>query len=446
MPLMNKELLLAALLSINCTSRLQAQQISTTAGNGNAAFSGNNSPATAAELNRPFSVAVDDGGNLYIADRLNNMVRKVAVDGNITSIAGNGIAGSGGDGSTATDAQLNSPTGVAVDEEGNIYIADLGNHCIRKVSSTGIITTIAGTGIPGYNGDGVPATAAQLTGPRGVSVDKHGNIFVADAGNHRVRKITANGIIHTIAGTGVAGFSGDGNSATAANLNGPYNVVSDDAGNLFIADVDNQRIRRINTDGIISTIAGNGIGGYNGDNRPATSASLFEPIGVATDRMGNIYVADGWNNRIRHIDGHTGVITSIAGNGIAGYNGDDIAATAAQLNNPYGVSVDNSGNVFIADYNNNRIRKVASPTPNVNDLELVIFPNPSFGSFAVKATTSKNDKVTLTISDLMGRKVHETNIQPNTAVDLSIPLAAGIYSIRANNAEKEAYSKLVILN
>ena len=443
---MNKELLLAALISINCNPQLRAQQISTIAGNGSGTFSGNNGPATAAALNQPFNVAVDNAGNLFIADRFNNMVRKVDVSGTITTIAGSGIAGYNGDGIAATDAQLHHPTGVAADQGGSIYIADLGNHRVRKVSPAGIITTIAGNGKSGYNGDDIAATSAWLSGPWGISVDRYGNIFVGDAGNHRVRKITPDGIIYTVAGTGIAGFSGDGNLATAANLNGPYYAESDYVGNLYIADVDNQRIRRVSKDGIISTIAGNGDGGYNGDDRPASSASLFEPIAVAADRMGNIYIADGWNNRIRYVDMHTGIISTVAGNGIAGYNGDDIAATTAQLKNPYGVAVDNSGNLYVADYNNNRVRKITAPTPSGINIELTIFPNPSFGSFAIKVATGKEDKVTIIVSDVAGKKVHEASIESNTVTDFSISLAAGVYDINAYSAGMRASTRLVILH
>ena len=218
-------------------------------------------------------MAVDASGNLYIADTGNNRIRKVSATGIITTVAGNGSAGYSGDGGPATSAQLDGPEGVAVDGSGNLYIADTCNNRIRKVSATGIITTVAGNGSAGYSGDGGPATSAQLSLPAGVAVDGSGNLYIADSGNNRIRKVSATGIITTVAGNGSPGYSGDGGPATSAQLNQPAGVAVDASGNLYIADSSNNRIRKVSATGIITTVAGNGFDGYSGDGGPATSAA-----------------------------------------------------------------------------------------------------------------------------------------------------------------------------
>jgi sugar lactone lactonase YvrE len=281
--------------------------ISTVAGNGTAGYSGDGGAATSAEINFPYGVAVDSAGNIYIADFGNQRIRKVtASTGIISTVAGDGIVGYSGDGGPATSAELDSPTGVAVDGAGNIYIADLGNYRIRKVTvSTGKISTVAGDGIQGYSGDGGPATSAELYYATGVAVDTAGNIYISDVVNVRIRKVTAaTGIINTVAGDGAGGFSGDGGPATSAELSSPWGVAVDTAGNIYISDVSNQRIRKVTAStGIINTVAGDGTVGYSGDGGAATSAELNYPYGVAVDSAGNIYIADTVNNRIRAV-GH----------------------------------------------------------------------------------------------------------------------------------------------
>ena len=295
---------------------------------------------------------------------MNHRIRKVtASTGIITTIAGIGTAGSGGDGSAATNAQLLNPSEVSVDSVGNIFIADYTNNRIRKVTaSTGVITTIAGTGAAGSGGDGSAATNARLLNPTGVSVDSVGNVVIADTHNNRIRKINVStGVITTIAGTGTEGSGGDGSAATIAQLHVPTKLAVDSVGNIFIADYANNRIRKINAStGDITTIAGNGTAGSGGDGSAATNAQLLNPTGVSVDSVGNIFIADTHNHRIRKINASTGVITAIAGTGTAGSGGDGSAATFAMLNNPTAVSVDSVGNVFIADYTNNRIRKISS--------------------------------------------------------------------------------------
>ena len=331
--------------------------ITTIAGTGEWGFSGDGGPAAAARLASPSDVAVDSAGNLFIADRANDRIRKVDSTGTITTIAGTGESGFSGDGGPAIQAALDDPFGVAVDSAGNVYIADTDNVRIRKVDSTGTITTIAGTGESGFSGDGGPAVEAELRHPRGVAVDSAGNVYIADTDNVRIRKVDSTGTITTIAGTGESGFSGDGGPAIQAALNYPRGVAVDGAGNVYIADIGNHRIRKVDSAGVISTVAGSG--SFVGDGGPATAARLNRPSGVAVDSAGNVYIADSWNVRIRKVDS-TGTITTIAGTGEWGFSGDGGPATAARLNRPYGVAVDSAGNLYIADTENVRIRKVDS--------------------------------------------------------------------------------------
>ncbi len=354
--------LLLITLSILTYTTTYAQNISTVAGNGSQGYAGDGSAATSANFFNPSGVAVDGSNNIYIVDAGNQRIRKVSAStGIISTIAGNGTKAYGGDGSTATSANLNNPSGVAVDDSGNIYIADVNNHRIRKVNtSTGIISTVAGNGTLGYGGDGSTATSANLNYPSGIAVDDSGNIYIADEYNYRIRKVSAStGIISTVAGNGAYGYGGDGSAATSANLYNPNRVAVDVSGNIYIADQVNYRIRKVSASiGIITTVAGNGTYGYGGDGSAATSAKLSNSNGVAVDGSGNIYIADIYNNRIRKVSASTGIITTVAGNGAYGYGGDGSAATSANLYNPNGVVVDSSGNLYIADTYNNRIRLV----------------------------------------------------------------------------------------
>jgi len=331
--------------------------ITTVAGDGGYGFSGDGGPATSASLDDPEGVAVDAAGNLFIADTDNGRIRKVATNGLITTVAGDGGYGYSGDSGPATNASLYYPRGVAVDAWGNLFIADTDNVRIRKVATNGLITTVAGDGGYGYSGNGGPATSASLYYPAGVTVDAAGNLFIADTDNVRIRKVAANGLITTVAGDGGYGYSGDGGAATSASLYYPAGVTVDAAGNLFIADTDNMRIRKVGTNGLITTVAGNGSTGSPGDGGAAANAHLSLPSGVAADNLGNFFIADTDNYRIRRV-GSNGLITTVAGNGGYGYSGDGGAATAANLEYPYGVAVDGVGELFIADENNQRVREV----------------------------------------------------------------------------------------
>jgi uncharacterized protein (TIGR03437 family) len=314
------------------------------AGNSRRGYSGDGGPAVNAELYSPEGVTLDQAGNLFIADEGNNVVRKVAATGIITTVAGIGIPGFSGDGGSATESQLNAPFGVALDAAGNLYVSDWVNNRVRKVSTAGIITTIGGNGIRSSSGDGGPAIAASIGGPFGIAVDASGNIFVADQSGDRVRMISASGIISTVAGNGTEGYSGDGGVATDAELVQPFGVAVDSAGNLYIADRESGRIREVSSAGIIITIA---------------STTFFSaPTGVARDAFGNVYVADSGANLILKVSGAN--VLQVAGNGATQFSGDGGPAASAQMNELAGLALDQAGNLYVADFLNGRVREIST--------------------------------------------------------------------------------------
>ncbi len=327
--------------------------ISTVAGDGAYGYSGDGGAATAARIGSPYGLAVDSSGNLYVSDISHNVVRMVAGSGMIATVAGNGTSGYSGDSGAATSAELRNPYGLAVDASGNLYIADYGNQRIRKVDSSGIITTVAGNGISGFSGDGGAATSAELSFPTGVAANAAGAFYVADGYENRVRMVSTSGIITTVAGNGVSGFSGDGGAATGAQLANPESVAVDTSGNLYIADQGNVRIRKVSSAGVIATL----VGGMIGDGGLGVFGALNQPSGVARDNKGNTYVADTINNRVRKV-ALDGSIATVAGTGAGGFSGDGGPAASAQLNSPRGLALDASGNLYIADSSNLRIRKV----------------------------------------------------------------------------------------
>ena len=343
--------------------------IVTVAGTGSPGFSGDSGPATQAQLTGPQGLALDAAGNLYIADTVNHRVRKVSLDGTITTVAGTGKLGFSGDGGKATDAEFFGVVFLVVDGAGNLFISDLANHRVRKVTPDGIISTYAGSGpvedptnpppAPlkgGFSGDNGLAKNARLNGPQGLAVDAHGNLFIGDYFNNRVRKVDAvTGIITTVAGNGSKRSSGDGGLATAAGMF-PLGVAVDAGGDLFIADnsfaanFDAYRVRRVNAvTGIITTVAGNGQAGFSGDGGPAISAMLDHPWPLAVDSAGNLFIGD-WNNyRVRKVDAVTGMISTVAGSGRKNYAGDGGLATETGLRGPQGLAIDAVGNLLITD-------------------------------------------------------------------------------------------------
>ncbi|GAA4460974.1 hypothetical protein GCM10023093_04750 [Nemorincola caseinilytica] len=336
-----------------------AQIISNVAGNGTVGYSGNGGDATVARLDSPTCVALDGSGNVYINDQLNHSIRKVDPAGVITTLAGTGSFGYGGDGGPASAARLNGNWGVAADAAGNVYITDQYNYRVRRVGTSGTITTIAGTGANGYSGDGGPAVSATFRKPLGIAVDDEGNVYVGDADNYRIRRISVAGNITTYAGTGTSGNSGDEGPATDARLGYVWGLATGKDGSLYICDGTYHKIRKVTPDGIIHTFAGTGTAGISGDNGPATAARFNLPVGVSVLPNGTVVVTDCRNDRIRKI-GTDGIVRTIGGTGVAGYNGDGIPATAARLHSPVGIATDASENIYFADMGNVRVRKIAN--------------------------------------------------------------------------------------
>jgi len=372
--------------------------ISSVAGNGAATFSGDAGLATSAALNSPKGIAIGSNGAIYIADSGNGRIRIVNPLGIISTIGGNGGAGASGDGGQATSASFSDVLGVAVDAAGNIYVADSSNRKVRKISAAGIVTTIAGIGVEAFSGDGGLAVSAALGRPVALTLDAAGNLYIADATNQRIRRIDTRGIITTIAGNGVDAFAGDGGAAASASLGFPLGVAVDKSGNVYVADADNNRIRKISTTGIITTIAGTGSGGFAGDGGLATSATLNIPSDVAVDSAGNIYIADSGNNRIRKING-SGVISTVAGASTNGFTGDGGSPAQANLDHPWGLAIDGADNIYIADRANNRIRLIAPALAGSPSLPANSVLNAA--SFAANAAISPGAIVAVFGSDFM---------------------------------------------
>jgi sugar lactone lactonase YvrE len=327
--------------------------ISTVAGGGGPGYCGDG-PAISACLNFPIGATVNGNNNVFIADSFNNRIRQFKSTGTINTVAGNGTFGFCGDNGPATSACLNVPEGVDVDESGNLFIADTFNHRIRRVDSSGTITTVAGNGTADFCGDNGAAINACLNFPHAVVADGRGNLFVADTFNNRVRRI-AKGVITTVAGNGTQGFCGDNGPAISACLQFPVALAFGNDGNLFVTDLGNQRIRKIHH-GTITTVAGNGAVGFCGDGGPGTSACLNSPVGIAVDTASNLFIADTGNQRIRQVV-PSGTINTVAGNGTPGFCGDGGPAINACLNGPTGVALD-MNDLFIVDQQNSRVRRV----------------------------------------------------------------------------------------
>ena len=391
----------------------QVKLITTIAGNDTAGFCCDGEISTKAKLNNPNKICLDKLGNLYIADPGNNRIRKIALStGIISTVAGNGLYGYSGDNILATNSSLWIPDGVTIDTFGNIYIADGENHRIRKVTvATGIITTIVGAGIAGYSGDGGLASSAKISGPTGLSIDRNGNLYFADIDFNIIRKVTPDGIITTVAGNGHIGYSGDGGPATLAQMNTPDIAKVDNFGNIILVDSHNNILRKIIVaTGVIITIAGNGLAAYTGDGGPATNAKLNDPFGLFIDKQNNIFFAEYGNGTIRRIDGNTGIISTVAGNGTPGFSGDGGPATNAQLI-PEDLTIDDNGIMYVADYENNRIRIVYSDKLSISSIirqseAIKISPNPAQDELTIENAIGRF----FCIYNMIGREVYRGKI------------------------------------
>lgn len=448
-------------------SRAGAQLLRTVVGSSTAGYSGDGGPASSALLQNPFGLALDSAGNVYIGDSSNNRVRVVNTGanaitvagvtiqpGNIATVAGNGTAGFSGDGGPATSAQINNPSGVAVDSSGNIYIADLNNFRVRKVSANGIITTVTGNGSGAYGGDYGPATNGTLF-PYAVAVDSTGNLYIADTGNQRIRVVNMGstgiilggiyipaGYIATVAGTGVQGYAGDGGLAGSASFDHPYSVAVDSNRTIYICDTYNRRIRAVNTGtspivvatvtippAYIATVAGNGTYQYKGDGGPATSANFADPDGVFVDGAGNIYVSDLEAERIRFVRNSTGIISTIGGSSIYGYNGDNLPATISEISYPRSLAVDGSGNVYFDDEPNQRVREIVANTGNFTSRANTAFAVGTAITFPV--TTNNAPPPVLTVAGTLPSGISFVDNRNGTGTLGGTPAAGseGIYNL-----------------
>jgi RHS repeat-associated protein len=338
---------------------LAARTIERVAGTGRAGFSGDGGPAMQALLRSPRGIAIAADGSVYVADTANSRIRRVALDGAVDTVAGTGVISFSGDGGPASLAALSSPVDVAIGADGSVYFADSLDHRIRRISTAGIIDTVAGTGLRGFSGDGGPAARATFDSPHGVAVATDGSIYIADSGNQRIRRVAPDGTVNTIAGSGVFGFSGDGDLAVGAAFRSPVDVAAGADGSLYISDSGNHRIRHVTSFGTINTIAGSGVAGFLGDGESATLAALAFPESVAVDAGGVVYIADTGNQRIRSIT-LDGIIHTISGTGSQGLLGDNGPSEQAQLNGSRGLAFDARDRLYISDTGNHMIRRITA--------------------------------------------------------------------------------------
>lgn len=418
---------------------LKAQIVSTVAGNGVGGFGGDNAPASAAQLQHPNAIAFDRNGNMYISDGGNYRIRKVDINGIITTVAGNGTSLSGGDNGSATNAGI-VPVSITVDSPGNIYVSE--QRRIRKISPAGIITTIAGTGVLGYNGDSIAATAADIYDPYLGFADATGALYFSDCSNHRIRKIDAAGIITTIAGVGVSGSAGDGGPATACNLNTPLFLSQDIYGALYFHDRGARRSRKIDTSGIVTAFAVTGAGGIGGNGGPATAAAVGQASNIVVDGTGNAYISTGSGNNIRVVD-TAGLIDVFAGNGTAGFSGDGGSALSASFDN-IAFAVLYNGSLYVADVYNNRIRCIQLPqlaiTTKVSPAAS-LYPNPA-GHVLVIAAREPVSRLEVIGMDGICRVLNSAlnPVLNKSAIDVS-NLPPGTYIIIVNGQKAGTFVK-----
>jgi hypothetical protein len=388
---------------------------------------------------------MDGAGNVIIADYGNRRVRKIATSGIITTIVGTGASGSSGDGGPATAALLNGPGALALDGSGNLYIADVYGDKIRKVNTSGTISTIVGTGAHGFSGDGGAATAAMLNHPSGLAFDGSGNLYICDNGNFRIRKVTPSGTITTVAGNGTYAYGGDGGAATAAQLEAPWGIAVDASGVIYVTE--DKRVRKISTSGIITTFAGTGTLGWTGDGGPATAARVTEPSDVKVDAAGNVFIADLNNNCIRKVSS-AGIITTIAGTGTAGYNGDG-AATATQFHAPQYIAL-SGAKIYLSDATNSLARVYEPATTSVGNAAnttlpvISVAPCPSKGTFTLNVQSITAEEIQLIITDATGKKVDELTTTANKATEVQLHVPAGIYYISTDTRSGRAVEKIVV--
>jgi trimeric autotransporter adhesin len=438
-----KKLLLSFFLLTTIIAK--AQIITTIAGTGTYGYSGDGGQATNAKIASPGGMCFDIAGNLIFADYGNSRIRKISAStGVITTIAGTGASAYSGDGGLAINATLRTPSDVIIDNAGNLYIADYQNYRIRKVNAvTGIITTIAGNGSQGDSGDNMLATTVPVKASSLCLDAAQENLYLND--DYRIRKINlSTGILTTVAGNNYSGFSGDGGLARTALLGIPTDLFLDAANNIYIADMGNNRIRKI--DGvtkIITTIAGS-TSGFSGDGGPATAAKLWYPSDVTVDNAGNIYISDYLNNRIRFVSQSTGIITTIAGTGAAGYSGDGGPATSAAIRSPSTVIIGANNNILFSDQDNDRIRKISATTLlQGNDLSFEIAPNPAKTDTRLLFQKNTTDGV-ISIIDEKGKTLYSTTFNGSEYLLNTSELLPGVHYIRVSAGNATSLKRIVI--
>lgn len=441
----------ALLLSALCiySSYTQAQTIVTIAGNyaAGAGYSGDGGAPLSARFNSPAGIAIARNGDIFIADQGNHVIRRISGE-TISTFAGTGTPGYSGDGGPATSAKLYYPSTVAVDSLYNVYFTDDQNNVVRKVSADGMISTIAGTGSVGFSGDYGPATSAKLNNPSGIAVDVDGTVYISDAGNNVIRAVDLSDTIFTVAGTGTAG-STNGGGAFGAEFTAPASLTIDIGHGIYISDLGNSQVRKLNrAAGTVSYYAGiSGSFGFSGDGGYANAAQLNVPEGLYMTKTGMLYIADYGNHRIRRVTSG-GAISTVVGNGTAGYSGDGGNALDAQLFQPFGIALDSYGNMYIADKHNNVIRKVTAST-GIDDASnsaagFTIWPNPASNRCTI-LPDGKAEHVQVSIYNLLGQ-LQAVNLNVNNGkieVDLS-NIPSGVYTVVAENNGSSSRQKLVV--